>query len=502
MTRIRSLAAIAVVAALALAGCSAGGGSEGGTTLTLGATVSPTTYDPAGSEWANRSPYYQAVYDTLLVMTPEGEVQPWLATEWTYNDDQTVLEITLRDDVTFTDGTKLTPEVVKENLERFRDGTGVDANFLAAVDTIDVGENSVTLNLSAPDPALLDYLARDAGLVASAQAIDGGELATTPVGSGPYIYDESASVSGSTYAYSKNPDYWNPDVQYYDRLVINVFADPTAALNAIKAGEANGVKLASNDNNAEVEAAGWTVNSSELDVANVMLFDRDGVLNPAMADVRVRQAINYAFDRDALLAALQQGNGTVTGQMFPPRSDAWVDALDTRYSYDPAKARELLAEAGYANGLTIQFPTVAGLGANTYALMAQQLQDIGITSEYVESGNNFISDLFAGKFPGAYLPFEQASDWQLIQMLIAPNAGFNPLHVQRPEVDAMIKDVQFGDDATRSAALKKLNTYLVENAWFAPLYRVMGGFGTDANTTAEMLPTNVYPSLYDIKPKS
>ena len=71
--------------------------------------------------------------------------------------------------------------------------------------------------------------------------------ATTPVGSGPYVLDTAATVTGTTYSYTKNPDYWNPDVQHYDNLVINVLDDPTAALNAIKAGEANGVKLVDND---------------------------------------------------------------------------------------------------------------------------------------------------------------------------------------------------------------------------------------------------------------
>ena len=107
-------AAIAVTAALAVTSCAGGGtdggGGEGGSggTLTLGALFAPTTYDPSGAEWGNRSPYYQAVFDTLLLATPEGTIEPWLATEWSYNEDNTVLTLTLRDDVTFTDGTQLT----------------------------------------------------------------------------------------------------------------------------------------------------------------------------------------------------------------------------------------------------------------------------------------------------------------------------------------------------------------------------------------------------------
>ena len=88
---------------------------------------------------------------------------------------------------------------------------------------------------------MLNYLTRDPGLVGSAENFDSADIATNPIGSGPYILDTAATVTGTSYVYTKNPDYWNPDVQHYDNLTINVLADPTAGLNAIKAGEANGV---------------------------------------------------------------------------------------------------------------------------------------------------------------------------------------------------------------------------------------------------------------------
>ena len=203
---------------------------------------------PPGAEWGNRSPYYQAVFDTLLLATPEGTIEPWLATEWSYNEDNTVLTLTLRDDVTFTDGSQLTGDVVVKNLQRFKDGTSPDAGYFAGVASFEAPDDTtVVITLSAPDPAMLNYLTRDPGLVGAEASLDSADVATTPIGSGPYILDTAATVTGTTYAYTKNPDYWNPDVQHYDNLVINVLADPTAALNAIKAGEANGVKLATND---------------------------------------------------------------------------------------------------------------------------------------------------------------------------------------------------------------------------------------------------------------
>ncbi|MFE5409024.1 ABC transporter substrate-binding protein [Microbacterium sp. NPDC056569] len=508
MFRWKATAAALAVAAIALTGCAASGGSgsgdgDGSGTLTLGAVAAPTTFDPAGSEWGNRAPFYQAVYDTLLLATPEGTIDPYLATEWSYNDDNTVLTLTLRDDVTFSDGSELDSADVVATMQRSKDGTGPDKGYFTNVATIEAPDpQTVVLTLSAPDPALLSYLTRTAGLVAASESLESADLDTTPVGSGPYVLDTSATVTSTSYAYTKNEDYWNPDVQHYDNLVINVFTDPTAALNAIKAGEANGVKLINNDNLAEVEGAGWTINANELDFQGLLLLDRAGTIQPELADVKVRQAINYAIDREGMLKAAAADKGTATTQVFPTTSDAYDTALDEYYTFDPDKAKELLEEAGYGDGLTLQMPTVQAFGGATYPLIQQQLADVGITIEGVEvAPNNFIADLLAPKYGSSFMALEQNPDWQLIQFMIAPTAVFNPFHYEDPQVNEYIEQIQFGDEATQAEVAKELNTYIVEQAWFAPFYRVQGSVGTDANTSVEMLPTNAFPNIYDFQPK-
>lgn len=510
MIRWKATAATIAIAALALTGCAASGDANGGSTgesggtLTLGAILAPTTLDPAGSEWGNRAPFYQAVFDTLLVATPEGTIEPWLATEWAYNDDNTVLTLTLRDDVTFTDESALTAQVVVDNLQRFQDGTSPDAGYFAGIESLEAPDDTtVVITLGAPDPAFLNYLTRDPGLIASGESLDSPDIATTPVGSGPYALDAAATVTGTSYVYTKNDDYWNPDVQHYDDLVINVLTDPTASINAIKAGEANGVKLANNDALTEVEASGWTINANELDFQGLLLFDRAGTMSPELGDVKVRQAINFAFDRASLLTALQADNGTVTTQVFPASSAAYDPELDEYYTYDPEKAKELLAEAGYPDGFTLQMPSVSVLSPATFTLVQQQLADIGITVEYTDTPiGNFIADMLAPKWPATFMALEQNPDWQLVQFMIAPTAVFNPFKSQDPQVDAYMEEIQFGDEGTQDEVAGELNRYLVEQAWFAPFYRVQGSFATDAGTTVEMLPTNVYPAIYDFQPAS
>ncbi|MFB7894536.1 ABC transporter substrate-binding protein [Microbacterium sp. NPDC056044] len=510
MFRWKATAATIAIAALALTGCAGAGDDGSGASdsgradrLTLTAIIGPTSYDIGqGAEYGNRSPFFQAVFDTLLQKNSDGEIEPWLATKWEYNEDNTVLTLTLRDDVEFTDGTKLDADAVVASLERFRDGTSPQAATLAGKEFAAVDATTVTITQDAPDPSLVNMLSIAPGLIQAPSTFDDPDSATEPIGSGPYVLDTAATVTGTTYVYTANPDYWNPDAVKYDNLTINVIEDPTATLNALKAGEANGAKIVNNDTIPEIEASGWTIESNELDFQGLLLFDRAGTMAPELADVKVRQAINMAFDREALLKALQAGYGTVTEQVFPATSVGYDEALDSTYEYDPEGAKKLLAEAGYPDGFSIDMMSTPAF-QTTFDLVAQQLADIGITVNYTDPGTgNFITDMLAPKYPATWMALEQNPDWQLINFMIAPEATFNPFHSQDPQVDEYISTIQMGTKDEADQATKDLNAYLVEQAWFAPFFRVQGTYATDANTNLEFWPTNAYPSIFDFSPKN
>ena len=509
MFRWKATAATIAIAAIALTGC-AGGGDDSGTSdsgradrLTLTAIIGPTSYDIGqGAEYGNRSPFFQAVFDTLLQKNGEGEIEPWLATDWEYNEDNTVLTLTLRDDVEFTDGTPLDAEAVVGSLERFRDGTAPQAATLAGKEFAATDATTVTITQPAPDPSLVNLLSIAPGLIQAPSTFDDPDSATEPIGSGPYVLDTAASVTGTTYVYTANPDYWNPDVVKYDNLTINVIEDPTATLNALKAGEANGAKIVNNDTIPEIEASGWTIEANELDFQGLLLFDRAGTMAPELADVNVRKAINMAFDREALLEALQAGYGTVTEQVFPTTSVGYDEALDSTYEYDPDAAKDLLAEAGYPDGFTLNMMSTPAF-QTTFDLVGQQLADIGITVNFTDPGTgNFITDMLAPKYPATWMALEQNPDWQLINFMIAPEATFNPFGSQDPQVDEYISTIQNGTQEEADQATKDLNAWIVENAWFAPFFRVQGTYAVDANTDLEFWPSNAYPSIFGFSPKN
>lgn len=498
--------AAAAFGVIGLASCSSDGGSGGsgdgtGAELVLGLISAPMSFDPSIAEWGNRLPYYQAVYDTLLHATPEGEIAPYLATAHEYTEDELTLTLTIREGVTFSDGEALDADAVALSMNRFKDGSGPDAGYMAYVDSIAaLDPTTVEVTFTSPDPAFLNYLTRTAGLVMSPAAVDNEDLPTNPVGSGPYTLDTGETVTETSYTFVKREDYWNPDVQHYDTIVMRVFQDPTAMLNSLRAGELNYAKLASAESFAEAEAAGWTLNSNELDFQGLLLMDRAGTTVPELGDVRVRQAINHAIDRPAMLEAVALGHGTVTNQVFPTTSDAYDETLDERYPYDVEKAKELMAEAGYADGFSVTMPNSSALGTTVYPLVAQALEDIGITVTYEDPGANFIADLLAPKWAASFMALEQNPDWQLSQFMLAESAVFNPFGYGDDTVAQILDDYLVADDAERSELIKQLNAHIVEEAWFAPFYRVEGVVATDADTTVSMLPTNTLPNVHDIVP--
>lgn len=255
-------------------GTGGGGGGKGGQ-LVMGLISAPMSFDPSVAEWGNRLPFYQAVYDTLLLATPEGTIDPYLATEWSYDDSQTTLTHTIREGVTFSDGEKLDATAVALSMNRFKEGSGPDAGYMRNVDTIEAPDaTTVVVTFTAADPAFLNYLTRTAGLVMSPAAVENADLPTNPVGSGPYTLDVGATVTETSYTFLRRDGYWNPDVQHYDKIVMRVFQEPTAMLNALRAGEINYAKLAVADTFEQAEAAGWTLNKNELDFQGLLLLDR------------------------------------------------------------------------------------------------------------------------------------------------------------------------------------------------------------------------------------
>ncbi len=502
----RAVAAGGLVTVLALTACSSPASpeseSETQTTLRMGILTQLTSFAPWEASWSNQSPYLQAVYDTLLRSDPDGTIVEGLATAWEWDESKTVLTLTIREGVEFSDGTALTAQVAADNLTRFRDGTSENAQFLAGMTSAEAPDDTtLVITLAQPDPALPVYLSQNAGLVGSPAMFDSADAQTTPIGSGPYLLDADDTVVGSTYVYEVNEDYWDAESVHYDSIEMTFYGDPTALMNAVKGGQVDATNLQTPTQIAEAEAAGFSAETYEQNWNGFILADRDGTLNPAMGDVRVRQAFNYALDREGLLQGLEGGLGTVTTQVFGLSSSAYDDALNDRYPYDPEMAKELLAEAGYADGFTLVMPSNNFVPEAVFAIYKEQLGAVGINVEWETTGDDLFGRMLGGSWAAfSFLLQTDPTSWQTIQFSMLPESTWNTSHVADPTVIELAEVVRSGDEADADAAAKELNEYIVEQAWYAPVYRPYSAFITAEGTQATVQADNAVPYLWNIRP--
>ena len=499
--------AIFAAAAVALSGCAGSAGTASGNasateTLTIGSLMNITSFDPAQAHLGHQMPMYQATYDTLILREPDGTLAPMLATEWTYNEDNTVLTLDLRDDVTFSDGEKFDAEAAKANLDHFKSANGPDAAQATTIDSVSVvDEDTISLALTEPDPAIEYYLSQAVGFMGSPKALGSEEIKTVPIGSGPYIFDEKTSVNGSQFSYTANEDYWDKDRQKYKKVIFKILTDVTARTNAIVSGQVDATILDAK-NGTQAEGAGREHVEYSTDWTGLFLFDRDGKNTPALGDVRVRQAINFAFDKETMLEQVALGNGEVTSQVFGKTTDAYVPELDDAYAYDPEKAKALLAEAGYADGFDLTLPILPGV-ESVMAMVAQQLGDVGINVilEAVPQPN-YVSDFVAGKYSAVWFNSAQSDPWVQIKQIMLPDSAYNPFDVADPELQGALDAVKNGGENSGKLA-QEVNRYVTDNAWFAPWYRVGQMFYIDGDkVTVEPQARQAVPNLYNYSPAS
>jgi peptide/nickel transport system substrate-binding protein len=466
------LVAVATVtaAALLMAGCTANTedpGSDEPTSFRMSVFPTGTSLDP----WKSVISQYamDASYDTLTHLDAAGTIVPWLATDWEFTDELT-LQMNLEHDVEFVDGTPFNADAVKANIEYSR--TAQPANFgasstLSTIESVEVvDDDTVNFHLTTANPDLPYGLSYLAGWMVSPTALaDPDSLETTPAGTGPYILDEANTTIGDTYTYTKNPDYWAADRwETFDTLVLKVIGDPTARENAAAAGE-----IDYEEASAATDIPGWEITEgSPAALQGLTIYDLEGAIVPALADLRVRQAMNYAIDRETILNEVFDGLGGVSvSAPFGPDSAGWSDDLLDIYPYDPEKARELLAEAGYADGFTLQVLSNPGWSLVAQAI-AGYLREVGINLELSEHTTDLIQQTMSGTWAVAVtlqpvygLPFTD------VGATMTANGWMNPKHNSDPKIQSLLEEAASAtDDGEREETYAELAQYAAEQAWF------------------------------------
>ena len=379
---ILTTAAIATAAILGLAGCSAGAGNSSGsdgetpTTATIALTGTPTNLDfttTAGS--AIPQALMSNVYEGLVELDQSGEIQPLLASEWTVSDDRKTYTFTLQEGVTFSNGDEFTADDVKFSFDRVK--TDWVSSLKAKMDVVEsvevVSPTEVAVTLSKPSNAWLFSLATPVGAIFSEDAVD--DLANTPVGTGPYAVE--SWTPNESLVFDTRDDYWG-EAPGVEQVTLKYFADATATTNALQTGDVDAI--------ANLQAPELLSSFESDDQFVVTTGTSSGEVSLSMNnkaapfdDVRVRQAVLYALDKQAILDTAWNGYGSLVATYAAP-TDPYYEDLNDAYPYDPAKAKELLQEAGKENlDITFTVPTRPYAQAVS-EIVVSQLKDVGINA--------------------------------------------------------------------------------------------------------------------------
>jgi peptide/nickel transport system substrate-binding protein len=319
------------------------------------------------------------LYDTLLQPTQDGiSVQPGLATKWKLEDGGKSLVLTLRDGVKFANGTPMEASDVKWSLDRARNPKlGPWGDLVASISAVEITDPStITVRMKTPDPTILAALATFNTAILPQKLFDAAAgttdeekakaFAEHPIGTGPFLMtDWKREVSMKLV---RNPHYWKkaPDGQalpYLDELEFQIIKDDSTRLLKLKAGELAGTELVPLTRVKELQAdAGlrmelWPSTRVVYMSMNNRPKLKDGTPNP-LSNVKVRQALNYAVNKDAIIAIVTQGLG-VPMTSFMSRTTPLHIKQDL-YKVDVAKAKALLAEAGFAQGFETSCMIVSG----------------------------------------------------------------------------------------------------------------------------------------------
>ena len=365
-----------------LTGCTGNSPSEpngsGGATVVIGATVEPQTLDfSVSDDAAIPQVLLYNVYQPLLRIDSDGKLQPLLARQWTASEDRLSYTFALQPKATFASGSPVTANAVKQSLDYLRSNAKVSATLrgqLAVIKDVTVtDEHTVVVNLKHPSQFLLYNLAGKAGIVIDPAGM--GSLATKPAGSGPFQF--SNWTKGQSIELTRSPNYWGTPA-LFGSATFRYFADANALTSAMLAGDIDVISDLTTPEalNQFSDTSKYKVVTGTTNGEVVLGFNHN---QAALKNLKVRQAINYAIDRKALLDTVWGGQGTMIGSMVPP-TDPWYQDLSKTYPYDPAKAKQLLKEAGYASGLTLRMrvPTLP-YGPPIGQFVVSALKSVGIT---------------------------------------------------------------------------------------------------------------------------
>ncbi len=468
-------------------------------TLIWGQGADITSIDPHQGKETTAVQVTKHIFDTLFVVNEAGDIEGLLCESWTQDDDVTYT-FKIRQGVKFHDGSDMTAEDVKYSLDRAIASSSVSyiVDFIDTVEVID--EYTVKVTLDAPYAPALRNLAVPYSAIIPSETGDATGEAYVPIGTGPYQFVEWKQGDSATL--KANPDYFR-GAPLTENIIMKVIPEASQRTIALETGEIDlSYDILPNDLTKVEE-------NSELVLHNIpsyTTFYMSMNMNNAPFDNQlVRQAVNHAIDRQAIVDYVAYGAGAPADSIIAPGVYGYYST--GVYEYSPEKAKELLAEAGYADG----FKTTLYVNDNQARIEVCQaiqgmLMEVGIEAEIiVEEFGTFINTTTTGTHDMAYFGWVTSTidaDYTYYSVIHSTQQGSpgNRTFIADPAADALIETGRSStEDATRQKAYEDLAVLLHDTANNAPI--IYTGMTVGANAKVEGFVTDPigYHYLKDVR---
>lgn len=430
-----------------------------GGSVVYGMTQDLASLDPHVDTDAGTRDVVFNLYEGLVKPTSDGGFIPAVASDYIISDDAKTYTFTLRDGITFHDGTPVTIEDVKYSIDRYAEIQGESSAFSSLVDSVEVQDDkTLVVNLKESYSEFLPMMT--IAIIPQSNEDPVGN----PIGTGPFKY--VSYTPGQNLELEKYDGYWQEGVPSLDSVEFKFIADVDTAFVELQAGTIDILKYLTA---AQAETLGDDYNIVQGSMNLVHAMYLNSAYEP-LSKTEVRQALCYAVDRDAINNFIFGGKSHIIGShMIPAMSKYYEPEAETVYSYDPEKAKELLADAGYADGfdLEITVPSSYSQHVDSAQIIADELSQVGInvTLNQVE-WSTWLQDVYkGGNFQATVIGFDGTlapSDW--LKKYVTDDAK-NFMHYSNTEYDDVFNTAYTTvDDDVKVENYKKAQMILAEDA--------------------------------------
>jgi peptide/nickel transport system substrate-binding protein len=448
-------------------------------TLRVALTTFPNSIDLATTAERNAENAAWQLYNSLVWVNDEGKIVPALAESWEVSEDGTEYIFHLRRDVVFHNGEPFTADSVVFSWERgSRPEMQWSDRWQRAKSVEKIDDYTVKVVTEAPDPLLLRVMAQQWAMVPPKYIAEVGEEGFTqhPIGTGPFMFVEW--VKGDRIVYKANPNYWEKGLPKVETLIFRPIPESATRVAAIQTDEVDIVtRLSAEEAQSLLGLPHVKVIRYPVDRIYYVAFNNltTGVGTP-VEDVRVRQAMNYAVDRQAIIDSLFGGYARLATGLIHSSNLGYDKSIEP-YPYDPDKARELLAEAGYPDGFEIDMACPTGAYTHFEEVceaIVGYLGEVGIkvNLEFMESGKYW--DLEAEKkLPPLFGDSWSERSGEALPRLIGALGGWDASFSawSDPKIDELLEKIgRTVDEEQRAALYSELHRYMYENPPFIYLY--------------------------------